>query len=427
MKVHRESTRLAAIAAAALLVIGSVTSARSRADEAADRLWQRFFDAPAPAEAARVALDLAAANVDFESTLGRLRRGREYSADVPTGRLSLSRRNRDGTEHPYLLFVPDSYDPARRYPARVYLNGGVARPLRRHGGWWRDPERLLRDDTISIFPAAWKDSPWWQQGQIENLAGMLDEVKRRYNVDENRVHAIGVSDGASGLYYHASLAPTPWAGFVPLIGHPAVIMNPRTGSDGALHLPNLANKPFYIVNVDDDRLYPVASMRSWITRFRTAGVNVTFREIDGTGHNTRWWPDEAAAIDRFIAGTPREPLPDRLTWETDRVDRFQRVDWLIVSELTDDRGPGRSGRVELEQDRNTVRMTADGVRQVHLLLSPDRFDFTRPVRIVANGLVALDRVLAPSVQTLLEWAARDNDRTQLFGAEIAVDVPTEAP
>ena len=226
-------------------------------------------------------------------------------------------------------------------------------------------------------------------------------------MDENRVHAIGVSDGASGLYYHASLAPTPWAGFLPFIRHPAVIMNPRTGSDGRLRIPNLRNKPFYIVNVDDDRLYPVVAMRSWITRFRAAGTNLTFREIDGTGHNTRWWPEETEAIDRFIAESARDPLPDRLIWETGRTDRSSRVQWLIVSELARGRDTENPGPIELEREGNTVRVTTDGVRRFQLLLSPDRFDFSRPVTIVTNEVVSLDRLIVPSVETLLRWAARD--------------------
>ena len=96
---------------------------------------------------------------------------------------------------------------------------------------------------------------------------------------------------------------------------------------------------------------------------------------------------------------------------------------LIVSELARGRDTENPGRIELERDGNTVRVTTDGVRRFQLLLSPDRFDFSRPVTIVTNEVVSLDRMIVRSVESLLRWAARDNDRTLLVGAEVSVDVP----
>ncbi len=386
-----------------------------------DRAIDAFLSASDSDEASERANAVLAPGASFDDLLQRLRAGRAYRSDVPTGRLELERRNRDGRQHPYLVFVPDSYDRARRYPVRVYLHGGVAGPLRENGGWWRNTDRLVRSDSLAVFPASWRDSLWWQRSQLENLAGILDSLKRTYNVDENRVHAIGVSDGASGLYYLTGLAPTPWAGFLPFIGHPAVIANPRTGADAPLHLPNLANKPFYIVNVDDDRLYPVASMRSWIARLESVGVDLTFRAIDSTGHNTRWWPSESDAIDRFIDESPRDPLPDRLTWEPDDGGRDNRVHWLIVSEPSDV-DENRPRLVTLERDGNVVRVEASGVRRYTLLLSPDQFDFSHPIIVETNGSVSVERRVEPSHETLLRWAARDDDRTMLFGAELSVVV-----
>ena len=246
-------------------------------DAELDRAIDDFLGAEDPHEAGEHADAVLATGASYEDLFQRLRAGRAYRSDVPTGRLELQRRTRDGQAHPYLVFVPASYDPARRYPVRVYLHGGIAGPLRENGRWWRNTDRLVRPDGFAVFPASWRGSLWWQRSQIENLAGILDSLRRTYNVDENHVHAIGVSDGASGLYYLAGLAPTPWAGFLPFIGHPAVVANPRTGADAPLHLPNLRNKPFYIVSVDDDRLYPVASIRSWITRLENLGVRAANR------------------------------------------------------------------------------------------------------------------------------------------------------
>jgi hypothetical protein len=80
--------------------------------------------------------------------------------------------------------------------------------------------------------------------------------------------------------------------------------------------------------------------------------------------------------------------------------------------------PVPSGRVDLVRDGNTVRATTRGVSAFTLLLSPDRFDFTSPVTVVANGRTVFEGRVQKEVRTLLKWAAADNDRTMLFGAEL---------
>jgi hypothetical protein len=78
------------------------------------------------------------------------------------------------------------------------------------------------------------------------------------------------------------------------------------------------------------------------------------------------------------------------------------------------------GRVDLVRTGNLVQATTSGVRRFTLLLSPDQFDFGQPVRVTVNGRTAFDGRVEPSTKTLLKWAARDNDRTRLFGAEISI-------
>ena len=69
---------------------------------------------------------------------------------------------------------------------------------------------------------------------------------------------------------------------------------------------------------------------------------------------------------------------------------------------------------------NTVQMTTRGVAALTILSSPDAFDFSQPITVSANGRVVADARVERSVATLLKWAARDNDRTMLFGAELPI-------
>ena len=472
----------------------------------------------------------------IESLWPLIRAGAIYEGDAPRGRQLLSRENADGVEYRYELYVPDDYDPARRYPVRVYLHGGVARPRRDDAPFWRDGERYARDDAIVVFPESWADARWWQASQVENLTGLLNDIKRRYNVNENAVHLLGVSDGATGAFYHAFKASTPWAAFLSFNGHPVVLANESILADGQMYVTNLRNKPIFAINGGQDRLYPAQSVVPFLQLFVNAGVYVEFTPKPEAGHNMQWWAEESPNIDEFIVARSRRPLPDRLVWETESAERFNRAHWLVITELGRVNGetsfddfneitppapslpigfnmvgeldggagiqladilegsmaeaagvrpgdilvemngiavrtvdnlraavqaprdgpelrlrieregesmsfvlmppdnvpppparqafphPDPSGRVQLARARNDIVVVTRGVRRYTLLLSPEQFDFTQPLRVTTNELLSFEGMVEPSPETLLRWAGRDRDRTMLFGAELEIDV-----
>jgi len=513
-----------------VLAAGLPLGAQGPLEAAVEAFW-----AATSADQRSDAADVVVADgAPFEDVVAALRAGRVYS-DVETGRRLLTRRNQDGLDHAYVVHIPETYDPTQPYPVRVYLHGGIMRPLSEDGVWWRNQDPFVRSDSIVVFPASWPESIWWQDSQVENLGGLLNDLKRIYNVDENRAYLLGMSDGATGAFYHAFKATTPWAAFLPFHGHPGVLANPSSDVDGEMHVTNLRNKPFLIVNGGQDRLYPLESVSPFIELFETAEVPIDFRGLPDAGHNMQWWPDLSPGIDAFVASAPRQPLPDQLSWETENAELFNRAHWLMIDELgpvdgesklepfnaltrrvpnaqlgistvgelvdgsglqllevgaasivatagiepddviatvsgqpipTPDAlrealigfGPGDSlpvsvrrdselldltleypttyttqariafrrdepsGRVDLVRDGNTVTARTQGVRGYTLLLSPDQFDFTQPIRVVTNGVVSHDGLVRPEVVTLLRWAAIDQDRSLLFGAELLVEV-----
>lgn len=84
--------------------------------------------------------------------------------------------------------------------------------------------------------------------------------------------------------------------------------------------------------------------------------------------------------------------------------------------------PKTEGRVDLARTGNTVTATTMGVKAFTLLLSSDVFDFNQPIKVVANGREVFNGRMQRSLQTLLKWAARDNDRTMLYAAELHVNL-----
>ena len=522
--------------ARAALIIGSLATLSASAQQptaAIDRAFQSFWSASDAARAADRVDAILKTGVSFDEALTRLRHGRQYDADVPRGRQVGRHRTFDGLDHEYAFVVPESYDPSRPMQVRFQLHGGIARA--------RPPalDRVRTDqlpsgvDEIVVFPIGWVRSLWWSATQADNLARILDRLKRRYNVDENRVYLTGTSDGGAGVYYMAFRDTTQWSSFLPLIGDMMVLASPEVRADGEIYPGNAVNKPLYVVNTGRDRLYPAHVTQIYVDHLHRLGGVVTFRVYPELDRSTDWWANERPEFESFVHDHPRDPLPDKISWQTERVDRFNRAHWLVIDSLgavasenrlpdtnllhrgreldfglrinnTVDRGrrvhdvvpdsnafriglrtgdrlieingapvqTGRdvaeameswrtgdrlrfvverkggrtgvegtyepaevevpptpifprkkpSGRVDLVRRGNVVEASTEGVRAFTLLLSPSIFDFRRPITVVANGRTVFEGLVEPSVATMLKWAARDNDRTMLFGAELKIEL-----
>lgn len=517
---------MAALAVAALAAAAATPSAAPAAPDL-DRPFTAYWAAASPVEALAATRAIAQAGADFDAVFARLRNGRPYRPDVPRGVQRLVRRSAAG-EFPYTIEVPATYDPAKRYQVRVQLHGGVGRPqpgIRGDGSIGA----LAGAEQIYVLPTAWAGHEWWAAPQDENLPAVLDQVKRTYNVDENRVVLAGVSDGGTGAFYVAMRDTTRYASFVPLNGFILVLRNRDMGISGALFPNNMRNKPFFAVNGGNDPLYPSARVTPFMDHFKAGGLELEYAPVRDAGHNTAWWPQLKDTIERFVQAHPREPHPSAITWQTDDASRHNRAHWLVIDRLapmpaaagpseplpdlndmpdgqdpgfgarTDGmrvtqvlagsnaaalglqagdliarvngralpaaldftdylglfepgatlelgvtRGDGQvdlrgayapkpmarltpifpvagpSGRVDIIREGNTFRAVTRGVGAFTLLLSPDVVDFAKPVTVVVDGRTMFDGPVRKDLDTLLAWAARDNDRTMLYGAALPV-------
>jgi hypothetical protein len=514
-----------------LVALAVATSLAAHAAQSSSDALIAFLTAPTAPAAAAAADAVLGSGLSFDRAYAALKAGRRYPPGAPTGIVRLTHRI-GALEFPYSVDVPASYDPSRKYHVRVNLHGGVMRPqgaLRGDGGIG-SLGAVDRNGEIYVVPTAWSDAPWWGDVQLENLRFILDAVKRRYNVDENRVVLSGVSDGGTAAYYVAVRDTTSFASYAPLIGHVIVLRNPDVQTS-ELYLQNLINKPLFVVNSGRDPLYPAARVTPFVEHFQRGGATVRYLPQPEGGHNTAWWPDVRDEFAAFEREHPRHPHPKSLTWETDGSPGTNRAHWLVIDELAPRRAealppdlndvadgealnigirnsgteitaivpgsnadrlglkpgdvitrlngrilprgvdvldllsinrPGSalevgvtrsnrtvqlkgtyepvtmprfmpifprskpSGRVDLTRDGNTITATPYGVARFTLLLSPDVFDFSRPITVTFEGRTLFNGKVTPSLNTLLKWAARDNDRTMLYGAELPITV-TRSP
>ena len=177
---------------AVLLGVISVTSLRAQAPSAArslDTALQALWNATGEGDREAAGRKIVASGATFDDVAQRLKAGRSY-ARLKSGRIELPSRVGD-VALDNVAEIPADYDPARAWPLRVSLHGGVGRQPPGPGDPPARPlnNRIVSDGEIVLHPRAWSDSAWWTPSQLENLTKLIDRVKHDYNVDESRVPA----------------------------------------------------------------------------------------------------------------------------------------------------------------------------------------------------------------------------------------------
>jgi polyhydroxybutyrate depolymerase len=117
-----------------------------------------------------------------------------------------------GETRRYLLYVPESYDPATPTPLVISLHGLVQWPAHqmRLTGW-----NALADEQgfIVVYPAGTGFPLRWRAGgyggetqkDIAYIADLINALASQYNIDPNRIYANGMSNGG-GMSFVLSCA-----------------------------------------------------------------------------------------------------------------------------------------------------------------------------------------------------------------------------
>lgn len=413
-------TRLAPTLAV-LALFSTAASAEDQPPTVHD-LVAKALAASKPQERSALVDQIVAAKPDLEAVARELAAGRTYAPDAPSGWMEKTIVAPDGKERPYLLYVPPRRDPARRYRMVIEMHGGVSRPktlthaeLAQMKESWG--EQAEKDGWILAYPAGDAGATWWDPVGSGMVLSILRDTKRVYDVDEDAVFATGFSDGGSGSWFLAAAHPTPFAGLIPLNGHPSV-----AGMGGVpIYARNFLNRPVYAVNTDQDSLYPSAALKPIFDAMKALGAPLLWHEIAGFGHDPSYIPQERPAILKWMDGVRRDAAPKFVTWEG--IDGApSRVDWLRVTKVT-----GGSGAAPFPDVNPTLTD-----RRVRIGVGIDR-EFAGPgVRItsVAGGSPAQemdlregDVILAIDGADVADFGGlRRALAKKAFGDEVAVRV-----
>jgi len=244
----------------------------------------------------------------------------------------------DDTEQPYGLYLPKNYDPQKKYPLVMMLHGAGSNhrlALRRVFGK-SNAEGETDAEATRYFPA-WEDveyivaSPYargtagYQGIPEEDVYDVLDDVKKRFNIDENRVYLTGLSMGGGGTLWLGLTRPDIWAAIAPVCPAP-----PAGTMDLAI---NALNFPVHFFHGDADPVVPVAGTRKWVSDMQDMGVEVFYKEFADVKHDSWVNAYDNEFIFEWFGPAVREPFPNKVKFVS-KLYKYNKAFWVQFDKIT---------------------------------------------------------------------------------------------
>jgi predicted peptidase len=120
----------------------------------------------------------------------------------------------------YLLYLPKDYSPKgeQRWPLMLFLHGAGERGTNLSLVTVHGPPKIVKNKTDFPFILVSPQCPSNQSWSNDVLLALLDEVIKKYKVDESRVYLTGLSMGGFGTWSLGLTYPERFAAIAPICG-----------------------------------------------------------------------------------------------------------------------------------------------------------------------------------------------------------------
>lgn len=178
----------------------------------------------------------------------------------------------------YLLCLPDNYgaDGNKSWPLIFFLHGrserGTNLEMVKSNGIPSFVEDLTDFPFITVSPQCPAESRWIYITDL--MADLLDDITRRFKVDQQRIYLTGLSMGGQGVWGFGSDYPNRFAAIAPICGR----MCPTD-------ITTLKDTPVWVFHGDNDPTVPYDDSVAMVQQLQAAGGNVRFTTYPNTGHN----------------------------------------------------------------------------------------------------------------------------------------------
>jgi predicted esterase len=334
----------------------------------------------------------------------------------------------------YWVQTPPEYDPYRRYPCIITLNGTATTPLQQldwwAGGFSKEAQARLGQATrhgyIVIAPE-WsrehqRQYEWSAREHAAVLLPLRDACKR-FAIDVDRVFLTGHSMGGTAAWDIGLSHPDLWAGLMLIVATPGRYITQY--SENGKYVPM-----YFVCGEKDSSKW--ASATDWDKYLKLIGYDAMVVEYLGRGHEAFF--DEIQNLFTWMGLHKRdfflkefkgefkvESLRpwDNFFWWVETGDP-KEISTILPAEWGENPVPAKK---PLAADTkasmlapNGVRVTSGSCGKVRVWLSPELVSFDTNLKVELNGKV--QRKVQPKVETLLEDVRTRGDRQHPFWAKV---------
>jgi predicted esterase len=326
----------------------------------------------------------------------------------------------------YYLQLPPEYDPYRRYPCVVTLNGAGTTPQQQID-WWAGG---YNSDVNTRFGQASRHgyivlAPRWTRehqrsyefSAREHAAALytLRDACKRFSIDTDRVFLSGHSMGGDAAWDIGLAHPDLWAGVIPIVAIADKYVKHK-------YQENAKYVPLYFVCGEKDGNKLALNSSEWDHYFRHIGYDTMVVQYQGRGHEH--FHDEIQRIFDWMNLHKRDFFPKDFTVYSMRP--WDNFFWWVETDKPKPANivlpmewPGNARAYETEGrvlETNAVSVTS-GADRVTVWLSPEIVNFEGKVTVHIKGKRFLN--IQPSVAAMLEDARTRVDRQHPFWAKVS--------
>jgi len=326
----------------------------------------------------------------------------------------------------YYVQLPPFYNPNRRYPTIVTLNGAGTSP-KLQVDWWAGAynENLgvrlgqaARRGYIVVAPVWSRPHQTEYEYSAREHSAVLYSLRgacERFSVDTDRVFLTGHSMGGNAAWDIALAHPDLWAGAIPVVATADKYISRYW--ENAKHV----SMYFVMGEMDGDRMS--LNSREFDRYLTRVGYDTMIVQYQGRGHEDFY--DEIQRFFEWMELHEREftkkdfEVASMRSWDNFfwwvELDKFPARS--ITAPLSWPPHPGsRPAMTDARILENNGVHVSSGADDITVYLTPDMVDFDLPV--VVNGRRVPD--LSPDSEVILEDARTRVDRAHPFWAKVKV-------
>ena len=319
----------------------------------------------------------------------------------------------DGSLQGYALFAPDSYDGKTPFPLVINLHGYDPS----FSSWQENPflpvfmpHATAQERYIVANPFGRGNTMYQNIGENDVLQ-VLREVKRLYNIDENRVYLTGGSMGGAGTWHIGLSFPDQFAAIAPIMGptefafwnYPSTeqlspvrkfILKQRSAlsiAENALNFPMFCNH-----GVLDD-IVPIGQSRKMVKRLNNLGYEIKYVEHPDAAHGG-FKPEMDYEIYDWFENLQRNPYPKRVVYKAGSLKHAEAY-WVKIDRFID---LLKFSTIDAEIiSSNHIKVKTGNIAQFSLTFSNELINIKQPVKISINGKLYFQKKIPESKKLTL--------------------------